>query len=81
MSEPMIETRRLCKAFGKLRVLDGVDLTVPRSSIFGFLGLNGSGKSTTIHMLLGLLRPDGGTCHMAGLDPVHEPVAVRRRVG
>jgi ABC-2 type transport system ATP-binding protein len=81
MSEPMIETRRLSKVFGKHRVLDGVDLSVPRGSIFGFLGLNGMGKSTTIHVLLGLLRPDGGTCRVAGLDPVREPIAVRRRVG
>lgn len=81
MSEPMIETHGLRRAFGKHRVLDGVDLSVSRGSIFGFLGLNGSGKSTTIHILLGLLRPDGGTCRVAGLDPVREPVAVRGRVG
>lgn len=81
MSEPMIEIRGLSKSFGRNRVLDDVDLTVPRGSVFGFLGLNGAGKSTTIRILLGLLRPDGGSCRVAGTDPLHEPIATRRRVG
>ncbi len=81
MSEPMIEIRGLSKSFGRCRVLDGVDLTVPRGAVFGFLGLNGAGKSTTIRILLGLLRPDGGACRVAVTDPLHEPIATRRRVG
>jgi ABC-2 type transport system ATP-binding protein len=77
----MIDIQGLTKSFGSHRVLAGVDLHVPRGSIFGFLGLNGTGKSTTIRILLGLLQPDGGTCRVADTDPVAEPVEVRRRVG
>lgn len=81
MSEAMISIRALTKSFGRKRVLDGIDLEVPRGSIFGFLGLNGAGKSTTIRILLGLLRPDGGECRVAGVDPVRDGVETRRRVG
>jgi ABC-2 type transport system ATP-binding protein len=81
MSEPVIAVRGLRKSFGRQCVLDGVDLDVPRGSITGFLGLNGTGKSTTIRILLGLLTPDGGDCRVAGLDPRAEAVAVRQRVG
>ncbi len=79
--EHAIEVTGLSKRYGRHRVLDGVDMAVPRGSIFGFLGLNGAGKTTTIRILLGLLRPDGGTCRIAGLDPTRQPVEVRRRVG
>lgn len=81
MSEAMIEISGLTKRFGRKQVLDGVDLSVPRGSIFGFLGLNGSGNTTTIRAMLGLLRPDGGTCRVAGVDPARDSVEVRRRVG
>ena len=81
MSDAMIETTGLAKSFGRNRVLDGVDLTVPRGAVYGFLGLNGAGKSTTIRILLGLLRPDGGQCRVAGTDPTREPIETRRRVG
>lgn len=81
MSEAAIEISGLTKRFGRKQVLDGVDLSVPRGSIFGFLGLNGSGKTTTIRAMLGLLRPDGGTFRVAGVDPLRDSVEVRRRVG
>lgn len=81
MNEPMIEIAGLKKSFGRKQVLNGVDLCVPRGSVFGFLGVNGAGKSTTIRILLGLLRPDGGTCRVAGVDPARDPVNVRSRVG
>ncbi len=81
MPDPMIEIAGLSKAFGTNQVLQGVDLVVPRRAVCGFLGLNGAGKSTTIHVLLGLLRPDAGRCRVAGLDPVQEPAETRRRVG
>lgn len=80
-SDLVIETSGLTKSFGRQRVLNGVDLRVPRGSIFGFLGLNGAGKSTTIRTLLGLLRSDGGRCQVVGLDPATRGVDVRRRVG
>ena len=78
---PLIEIRALRKSFGRKCVLDGVDLAVPRGAVFGFLGLNGAGKSTTIRILLGLLGADGGHCCVAGVDPAVDPVEVRRRVG
>lgn len=81
MPEPMIEISGLTKSFGRKRVLAGVDLRVPRGAVYGFLGLNGAGKSTTIRILLGLLRPDGGRCRVAGTDPQREAVETRRRVG
>ena len=77
----IIDIAGLKKSFGRKAVLSGVDLRVPRASVFGFLGLNGSGKSTTIRILLGLLRRDGGQCVVAGLDPADDPIGVRQRVG
>ena len=58
---PAIDVRGLTKRYGKRAVVDHVDLTVPRGRIVGFLGPNGSGKTTTIRMLCGLLTPDEGT--------------------
>jgi ABC-2 type transport system ATP-binding protein len=81
MAEPMIAIAGLSKAFGANQVLRGVDLIVPRGAVCGFLGLNGAGKSTTIHILLGLLRPDAGHCQVVQLDPTQDPVETRRRVG
>jgi ABC-2 type transport system ATP-binding protein len=76
-----IVTRGLSKSYGPVQALRGVDLEVPRGEIFGFLGPNGSGKTTTIRCLLDLIRPSGGTIRVLGLDPQAEPVAVRKRVG
>ncbi|MCF6524495.1 ABC transporter ATP-binding protein [Streptomyces sp. JJ36] len=81
-SGAVVETRGLSKRYrgGQLAV-DGLDLTVPRGSVFGFLGPNGSGKTTTIRMLLGLIEPTGGSARLLG-EPV--PEAARRvlpRVG
>jgi ABC-2 type transport system ATP-binding protein len=81
MSESIIDIRGLHKRFGSKSVLEGVDLQVPRGSIFGFLGLNGAGKTTTISILLGLLKPDRGECTVSGVDPARDSVEVRRRVG
>ena len=74
-------TQGLSKSYGEVRALWGVDLEVRRGEIFGFLGPNGSGKTTTIRCLLDLIRPGGGTLRVLGLDPQAEPVAVRARVG
>ena len=79
--DAIIDVAGLTKSFGRKPVLAGVDLRVPRGSVFGFLGLNGSGKSTTIRILLGLLRADAGRCVVAGLDPATDPIGVRQRVG
>jgi ABC-2 type transport system ATP-binding protein len=79
--ETAIETRGLRRAFGDLVAVDGIDLAVPKGSFYGFLGPNGAGKSTTIKCLTGLLRPTGGTMRILGLDPIADPVGVKRKVG
>src|SRR5579872_5605647 len=71
----------LTKSYGPVQALRGVDLEVRVGEIFGFLGPNGSGKTTTIRCLLDLIRPTGGRVRVLGLDPQAEPVAVRARVG
>jgi ABC-2 type transport system ATP-binding protein len=76
-----LSTRGLRKTFGDLVAVDGIDLTVPRGSFYGFLGPNGAGKSTTIKCLTGLLRPTAGEIRVLGLDPEHAAVEVKRRVG
>jgi ABC-2 type transport system ATP-binding protein len=76
-----VETRGLTRDFGSFRAVADVDLAVPAGSFYGFLGPNGAGKSTTIKCLTGLLRPTAGTMRILGLDPVAEPVPVKRRIG
>jgi ABC-2 type transport system ATP-binding protein len=76
-----IETKGLSRAFGDLRAVDGIDLSVPSGSFFGFLGPNGAGKSTTIKCLTGLLRPTAGTMRILGIDPLADPLAVKKQVG
>jgi ABC-2 type transport system ATP-binding protein len=81
MSGAAIETHGLRKVFGDFVAVDGIDLVVPRGSFYGFLGPNGAGKSTTIKCLTGLLTPTGGTSRILDIDPMADPVAVKRQVG
>ena len=81
MSALAIETKGLRKAFGDLVAVQGIDLAVPRGSFYGFLGPNGAGKSTTIKCLTGLLRPTAGTFRILDLDPLADPVAVKKKIG
>ncbi len=76
-----VETRGLSRTFGSTRAVDGIDLKVPAGSFYGFLGPNGAGKSTTIKCLTGLLRPSSGEMRILGLDPLVDPVEIKRRVG
>jgi ABC-2 type transport system ATP-binding protein len=76
-----IQTEALHKRFGTLVAVERLDLTIRRGEIFGLLGANGSGKTTTIRMLTGLLDPTSGRAEVAGIDVVREPEAVRRRLG
>ena len=76
-----IRARGLGKRFGGLHAVDGVDLSVPHSSVYGFLGPNGSGKSTTIRMLCGLLTPSAGEIEVLGLQIPREAEALRRKIG
>jgi len=72
-----IETHGLIKTFGEHRAVDGVDLAVPRGSVYGVLGPNGAGKTTTIKVLATLLHPDGGTARVLGHDVVQDADRVR----
>lgn len=78
---PAIEVDGLTKRFGALTAVDGVRLTVPRGSVYGFLGPNGSGKTTTLGMITGLIPPDGGTARVEGIDVRAAPSAALGRVG
>jgi ABC-2 type transport system ATP-binding protein len=78
-----IDARGLRKVFGHppIVAVDGLTLTVARGEVFGLLGPNGSGKTTTIRMFCGLLEPTAGTATVAGCDVVREGEEVRRRIG
>jgi ABC-2 type transport system ATP-binding protein len=76
-----VELRDLSKRFGAFLAVDGVTLDVQPGEIFGFLGANGAGKSTTIRMLCGLLRPSGGSARVLGIDVARDPERVKRSIG
>jgi ABC-2 type transport system ATP-binding protein len=76
-----VELRELSKHFGAFKAVDRVSLSVEEGEIFGFLGANGAGKSTTIRMLCGLLKPTFGTGLVLGLDVAKQPEEVKRRLG
>jgi ABC-2 type transport system ATP-binding protein len=76
----MIELVNLVKLFGTLRAVDGINLSVPRGEFFAVLGPNAAGKTTTIRMLAGLIRPSSGTARIAGCDIQTEPLEARRRL-
>jgi ABC-2 type transport system ATP-binding protein len=81
MTELVIDVRDLRKSFGARRVMDGLTLRVAQGEICGFLGANGSGKTTTIRLLCGLLTPDAGQGTCLGLDIRSEGPAIRRQTG
>lgn len=81
MTELAIDVRGLSKAYGGRKVVDAVDLQVGAGRIVGFLGPNGSGKTTSLRMLCGLLTPDAGEGQVLGLDFRREAEAVKRQVG
>ena len=76
-----IEVRQLTRRFGAFVAVDDVTFDVRQGEIFGFLGSNGAGKSTTIRMLCGLLRPTSGSARVGGIDVSHDPEGVKRRIG
>lgn len=80
MTSPAISVSGLAKAFGPTRALDGLDLSVATGEVHGFLGPNGSGKTTTIRVLLGLLRADAGDATLLGGDPWTDAVSLHRRL-
>ena len=76
-----VEVQNISKRFGALQAVDGVSFTVKTGEIFGLLGPNGAGKSTLIRMLTTLVPPTSGTAVVAGHDIIHDPTAVRERIG
>lgn len=81
MTDFAIETTRLTYYFGNLAAVNGVDLRVPRGSVYGFLGPNGAGKSTTIRLLLSLTQPDDGEVKLFGQSFSQHRIAMLQRVG
>ena len=77
----VISARGLAMRFPGCQALSGVDLEVPRGTVFALLGENAAGKTTLIRILTGFLRPTAGTCQVLGLDPTREALAIRRRIG
>jgi ABC-2 type transport system ATP-binding protein len=81
MTEAAIHTRGLTKRFGDVVAVNEIDLEIPSGRIYGFLGPNGSGKTTTIRMLCGLLTPSSGEASVLGLKMPQQAEALRRRIG
>ena len=80
-TEPVIEVEHLVKAFGDFRAVDDISFTVKKGEIFGFLGANGAGKTTAMHMLTGLNQPTSGTGRVCGYDIRTEYEQIKRHIG
>ena len=78
---PAIDVRHLTRRFGDFLAVNDVSFTVAKGEVFGFLGANGAGKSTTIRMLCGLLKPTSGTALVGGIDVATDPEGVKRHIG
>ncbi|MGD6775167.1 ATP-binding cassette domain-containing protein [Sutcliffiella horikoshii] len=76
----ILETKNLCKTFGKFTALDGVNLNVNSGEVYGFIGPNGAGKSTTIRILLGILKATEGEAKIFGLDAWKDAVEIHKRI-
>src|SRR5271168_4881474 len=79
--EPAVSVSGLVKSYGAVRALAGVDLEAAPGTVLGLLGPNGAGKTTIIRILTTLLKPDGGTARVAGLDVVRDAARLRERIG
>jgi len=77
----VVEAKGLCKYYGAVRAVDGVDLKVPKGTVFGIFGHNGAGKTTLISILAGLTLPTRGKALVLGYDVVRESVEIRKRIG
>src|SRR4026208_1728025 len=78
----IIRARDITKTFGReIKAVDGLSFTVEEGQVYGFLGQNGAGKSTTIRMLLTLIKPDSGSIKIFGLDLKQKRIEILRRVG
>ena len=73
--------RGVAKSYGSVQALDGVDLEVPRGTVYGLLGPNGAGKTTMVRVLTTLLKPDAGEARVAGFDVVRDAGRLREAIG
>jgi ABC-2 type transport system ATP-binding protein len=78
---PAVELTGVSKRYGHITAVDYLNLNVRRGEIFGLLGPNASGKTTTIKMMLGLVKPDSGSVNVLGINVADDPVGVKRRIG
>ena len=76
-----IETRDLTRRFRRHLAVNEVSMTVPDKAVYGFLGRNGAGKTTTLKMLLGLIRPSGGSALVGGVDVARDRIGAAHNVG
>lgn len=81
MSVPVIDITDLSKSYGKVRGIEHIDLKISEGEIFGFIGPNGSGKTTTIRTLLNLIFPTGGSARILGMDIISETKEIKKHVG
>src|ERR1700691_3599338 len=79
MSDLVIETHSLHKQYGHTKAVDGLEMHVPRGSVYGFLGRNGAGKTTTIRLLAGLIQPNAGHARVLYLHPQGDRIAILER--
>ncbi|MDD4353288.1 MAG: ABC transporter ATP-binding protein [Candidatus Nanoarchaeia archaeon] len=81
MAESVIEIKNVNKFFGDLKAVDNISLTINKGNLFGLLGPNGSGKTTTVKMLTGQIKPSSGEMNVLGVDVLKDPIKVRELVG
>ena len=79
--EPLVQAEGLVKTYRGRNVVNGVSIKVNAGEVVGLLGPNGAGKTTSFYMVMGLIRPDGGTVHFRGEDVTHTPMYIRGRMG
>ena len=79
--EPIIKVEGLSKEFGEVKAVKGIDFEVQKGELFGFLGVNGAGKSTTINMLCTVLKPTAGNAHICGLQLGKNDEEIRKKIG